>query len=132
MPAQLFTLQGNAVASVAAIKTIEIIEKKQSLWQGNYCGKIYIGKIQKKSSYIGNIRCLGLSIGVDLEDKAGKYSSLALVKKICYRCFKRGLILIYLAGKTLRVQPPLIINDYEVEKSMDIIEDSFEELEEGK
>lgn len=135
MPGQLFTLQGNAVASVAAIKTIEIIEKNHLLDRANIVGeyiKERFKKIQRKSSYIGDIRCLGLSIGVDLEDKSGKYSSSDLVKKICYRCFEKGLILIYLAGKTLRVQPPLIINDSEVEKAMDIIEDSFEELEEGK
>ena len=135
MPGQLFTLQGNAVASVAAIKTIEIIEKNHLLDRANIVGeyiKERFKKIQRKSSYIGDIRCFGLSIGVDLEDKSGKYSSSDLVKKICYRCFEKGLILIYLAGKTLRVQPPLIINDSEVEKAMDIIEDSFEELEEGK
>lgn len=135
MPGQLFTLQGNALSSVAAIKTIEIIEKDHLLDRAKVLGeyiKDRFKEIQKKSSYISNIRGTGLSIGVDLEDKSNKYSPRDLVKKICYRSFEKGVILIYLAGKTLRVQPPLSIKDSEVEKAMDIIEESFNELEEGK
>lgn len=135
MPGQLFTLQGNALSSVAAIKTIEIIEKDHLLDRAKVLGeyiKDRFKEIQKKSSYISNIRGTGLSIGVDLEDKSNKYSPRDLVKKICYRSFEKGVILIYLAGKTLRVQPPLSITDSEVEKAMDIIEESFNELEEGK
>lgn len=135
MPGQLFTLQGNALSSVAAIKTIEIIEKDHLLDRAKVLGeyiKDRFKEIQKRSSYISNIRGTGLSIGVDLEDKFNKYSPRDLVKKICYRSFEKGVILIYLAGKTLRVQPPLSIKDSEVEKAMDIIEESFNELEEGK
>lgn len=135
MPGQLFTLQGNALSSVAAIKTIEIIEKENLLERAEQVGEYIIDrfkKIQEKSSYISNIRGTGLSIGVDLEDKSNKYSPRDLVKKICFRSFEKGIILIYLAGKTLRVQPPLTITNSEVEKAMDIIEESFKELEEGK
>lgn len=135
MPGQLFTLQGNALSSVAAIKTIEIIEKENLLERAGQVGEYIVDrfkKIQEKSSYISSIRGTGLSIGVDLEDKSNKYSPRDLVKKICYRSFEKGVILIYLAGKTLRVQPPLTIKNSEVEKAMDIIEESFKELEEGK
>lgn len=135
MPGQLFTLQGNALSSVAAIKTIEIIEKENLLERAEQVGEYIIDrfkKIQEKSSYISNVRGTGLSIGVDLEDKSNKYSPRDLVKKICYSSFEKGIILIYLAGKTLRVQPPLTITNSEVEKAMDIIEESFKELEEGK
>lgn len=135
MPGQLFTLQGNALSSVAAIKTIEIIENDHLLDRAKVLGeyiKDRFKEIQNRSSYISNIRGTGLSIGVDLEDKSNKYSPKDLVKKICYRSFEKGVILIYLAGKTLRVQPPLSITNSEVEKAMDIIEESFNELEEGK
>lgn len=135
MPAQLFTLQGNALSSVAAIKTIEIIEKNNLLDRATELGNYILERfksIKLKSSYIGNIRGTGLSIGVDLEDKSDKYSSTDLVKKVCYRCFEKGLILIYLAGKTLRVQPPLVMTDEEAKYALDIIEDVFDELEQGK
>ncbi|NMW85668.1 aminotransferase class III-fold pyridoxal phosphate-dependent enzyme [Peptoniphilus sp. AGMB00490] len=135
MPAQLFTLQGNALSSVAALKTIEIIERDNLLDRATVLGeyiKSRFKKIKVKSSYIGNIRGTGLSIGVDLEDKKEKYSSNDLVKKVSYRCFEKGVILIYLVGKTLRIQPPLIISDEEIKEAMDIIEEVFEELEQDK
>ena len=59
-------------------------------------------------------------------------SSSDIAKKICYRCFEKGLILIYLGGNTLRVQPPLIMTDEEAKKAMDIIQEVFLEYEDGK
>lgn len=135
IPAQLFTLQGNAVCAISAYKTIEIIDDENLLKNAELIGKYIVLRfleIKKKSSIIKTVRGYGLSIGVELEDKYKKISSVNIVKKICYRCFEKGIILIYLAGKTLRIQPPLIINEKEAKIAMDIIEEVFSEYEKGK
>jgi len=135
MPGQLFTLQGNAVIAVAALNTIKIIREENLLKRATEVGE-YIKKrfaeIYTNSSIIKDIRGIGLTIGVELEDREKNTSSTDIVKKICYRCFERGLILIYLGRNTLRVQPPLIISDEEAKKAMDIIEQVFKEYEKGE
>lgn len=135
MPGQLFTLQGNVVCATSSIATIEVIEKENLLDRATILGayiKESFKNIEKKTTVIKNIRGLGLTIGVELEDKHQKISSSDIVKKICYRCFEKGLILIYLGGNTLRIQPPLVMTDEEVEIAMKIIEEVFLEYEAGE
>ncbi len=114
MPGQLFTLQGNAVCSSAALATIKVIKEQKLLDRaievGDYIKKRF-QQIAEKSSIVYDIRGYGLSIGVELKDKNGIVSATEISKKICYRCFEKGLILIYMGGNTLRVQPPLVISD---------------------
>lgn len=135
MPGQLFTLQGNAVCASSALETIKIIKNENLLDRANALGsyiKERFKKISEKSKIICDIRGLGLSIGIELRDDKQIVKSSDIAKKICYRCFEKGLILIYLGGNTLRVQPPLIMTDEEAKKSMDIIQEVFLEYEDGK
>ncbi len=135
MPGQLFTLQGNAVCASAALATIKVIEEQKLLDRANEVGA-YIKKrfrqIAEKSTVIYDIRGYGLSVGVELKDKNGVINATEIAKKICYRCFEHGLILIYMGGNTLRVQPPLVIKDHEIEMAMDKIEQTFTEYEKGQ
>ncbi|EFI42682.1 aminotransferase class III-fold pyridoxal phosphate-dependent enzyme [Peptoniphilus sp. oral taxon 386] len=135
MPGQLFTLQGNAVCAGAAIATIEIIENEKLLDRAVKLGD-YIKErfklISKNSSVIKDVRGLGLTIGVELEDRNKIISSSDIAKKICYRCFEKGVILIYIGGNTLRVQPPLVMTNDEAQRAMNIIEEVFCEYENGK
>ena len=135
MPGQLFTLQGNAVCASSALETIKIIKNENLLDRANELGsyiKERFKKISEKSKIICDIRGLGLSIGIELRDDKQIVKSSDIAKKICYRCFEKGLILIYLGGNTLRVQPPLIMTDEEAKKAMDIIQEVFLEYEDGK
>lgn len=135
MPGQLFTVQGNAVLASAALATIKVIEDENLLDRAVELGdfiKEEFRKIAKHSTVIKDIRGLGLTIGVELEDEKHLEVSSNIAKKICYRCFEKGLILIYLAGNTLRVQPPLVMTDEEAEKAMKILDEVFTEYEEGK
>ncbi len=135
MPGQLFTLQGNAVCASAALATIDVIKAEKLLDRavsvGDYVKKRF-KQIAEKSSIVYDIRGYGLSIGVELKDKNGMTSATEIAKKICYRCFEKGLILIYMGGNTLRVQPPLVISAQEIERAMDKIEATFLEYEKGE
>lgn len=68
---------------------------------------------------IGDIRGHGLSIGVDLFlDRETKVPYRDAATKICYRCYEKGLILIFLADGVLRIRPPLVIKEDEVDRAM--------------
>lgn len=134
-PAHLFTLAGNTTVCAAALKNIEILERidanKVSVEKGEYLASKF-NELRKKYNFIGEIRPMGLSMGVDIIDpKNGKKDPNATAK-ICYEAFKRGLILIFLNRSTLRVQPPLVIKYEEMDEAIDILDGVMKDFSEGK
>ncbi len=134
-PAHVFTLSACASVCAAALKNIEIMKRidanKLSNEKGEYLKDKFV-KLREKYDCIGDIRAYGLSIGVDIIDpKTGKKDPIA-TSKICYECFKRGVVLIFLNSCTLRVQPPLVIEYPEIDEAMDIIESAVKDFSEGK
>lgn len=135
-PAHLFTMSGNALSCVAALETINVIRDENLLEKstelGNYV-KARFEKMQEKYDLIGDVRGLGLSIGVDLvKDRESKVGNKEAAAKICYRAWEKGVILIFLADGVLRIQPPLVISKEELDEALDIIEESMVEYLNGE
>jgi len=135
-PAHLFTMSGNALSCTAAVETINIIRDEDLLNKANELGRIAKGRFEEmkeKYEIIGEVRGLGLSIGVDLvTDRITKKGNRDAAAKICYRCWEKGVILIFLADGVLRVQPPLVISEEELNRALDIIEESMQEYINGQ
>lgn len=135
-PAHLFTMSGNALSCVAALETINVIRDENLLEKstnfGNYV-KERFEEMKDKYQLIGDVRGLGLSIGVDLVvDRTSKIGNKEAAAKICYRCWEKGIILIFLASGVLRIQPPLIISKEELDKALNIIEEAIVEYINGE
>ncbi|PAB55545.1 aspartate aminotransferase family protein [Anaeromicrobium sediminis] len=136
MPAHLFTVQGNPVCAKSAIATIEVINEENLIEHSNVLGE-YIKErfnfMKEKYELIGDVRGKGLSIGVELvKDRITKEKDTQAAIKICYRCWQKGVILIFLAENILRVQPPLVITREEVKAALNIIEETIQEYIDGK
>jgi len=135
-PAHLFTMSGNALSCTAALETINIIRDEDLLNKAHDLGMFVKSRFEDmKCSYeiIGDVRGLGLSIGVDLvTDRNTKIGNRNAAAKICYRSWEKGVILIYLAEGVLRIQPPLVISKEELSKALDIIEESIQEYINGQ
>jgi 4-aminobutyrate aminotransferase len=130
-PAHVFTLSGNTTVCVAALKSIEILERENALQNsiemGDYI-KAGFEKLKEKYDIIGDIRGIGLSIGVDIvKEKGSKEKNPDATTKICYRCIQTGLVMIFLGQSTLRVQPPLVITREQVDKAMRIIDSAIDD-----
>jgi 4-aminobutyrate aminotransferase len=130
-PAHVFTLSGNTTVCVAALKSIEILERENALQNsiemGDYI-KVGFEKLKEKYDIIGDIRGIGLSIGVDIvKGKGSKEKNPDATTKICYRCIQTGLVMIFLGQSTLRVQPPLVITGEQVDKAMRIIDSAIDD-----
>lgn len=136
MPSHLFTLQGNATCAAAAMATIDIIKEEKLVENALVIGDIITQrfyKIQKKFPLIGDIRGEGLSIGIELiKDKSTMERDKIAAIKICHRLWEKGVILIFLAENIMRIQPPLVMTEEEVERALDIIEDTIEEYVNGE
>lgn len=135
-PAHLFTMSGNAVSCVAALETINVIRDEKLMEKSTELGTYVMERFEEmKSKYdiIGDVRGLGLSIGVDLvKDRDSKEGNKEAAAKICYRAWEKGIILIYLADGVLRIQPPLVISKDELDTALSIIEESIVEYLNGE
>jgi 4-aminobutyrate aminotransferase len=134
-PAHLFTMSGNATLAAVAAEQIKIIQEQDLLENARKMGRYLKTRLNAmKSAYpfIGEVRGLGLSIGVDLVEGAGSHSpSHDAAVKICHQCIKTGLIQIYVGRSTLRIQPPIIITKPEADEALAILDKAFAMYRDG-
>ncbi|PIE84813.1 MAG: aspartate aminotransferase family protein [Bacteroidia bacterium] len=134
-PAHVFTLSACAAVCVAALKNLEIMKRIDANRLSREKGAYLRGKfeeLRQRYDFIGDIRGYGLSIGVDIIDpQTGERDPIATAK-ICHACFKRGVVLIFLNGATLRVQPPLVIEYEQMDEAMGIIERAMHDYSQGR
>ena len=65
-------------------------------------------------------------IGVELvKDKVSKEPATAVRNRVEELAFERGLMVLGCGETTLRLCPPLIINEYEATVAMDILEEAL-------
>lgn len=126
------TFGGNpvsCVASVATIKTIkeaDLLNKSEAISQKAIKGLM---EMKKKYRAIGDIRGLGLMIGIEFV-KDGKEPDQEAVKKVIKGALDRGLILIECGGEKniIRFIPPLIVTQEEMDRGLAIFEEVVKEL----
>jgi 4-aminobutyrate aminotransferase len=135
-PAHLFTTIGNPVCCQAALATIEVIREEglveASKEKGEYL-KAKFMKLKKKYPLIGDVRGLGLNLGIDLvKDPKTKERYQEACAKVCYRCWEKGLLITFFANNVLRIQPPLVITKEELDKAIEIIDEAIQEFLNGE
>lgn len=134
-PAHLFTAAGNPVCCAASLATIDVIRQEKLLDHTMEMGQYTMDrfrKMQARFDLIGDVRGIGLSIGVDLvQDRTTKERNCEAAAKICYRTWEKGVLLSFFSGSVLRIQPPLVINKTELETALDALEESIEEYLKG-
>lgn len=135
-PAHLFTTSGNPIACQAALATLAVIREEGLLQQADELGRYLrsgFADLAKTDDLIGDVRGLGLTIGVDLiTDHSTKEKAREAAAKICYRCYELGAIVIFLAGSVLRIQPPLVISRQQIDQGLAIIEQAIKDYRAGR
>ena len=115
------TFGGNPMASAVAGSVLEIIEAENILDNVNamstFAKKLFLQRLEK-SSKVTDFRIKGLMIGIELN----KDPSSLLQKGI------ENKILINITGNTIRLLPPLIINESEVCELVDKVCNLIDEL----
>ncbi|AEH24031.1 leucine/methionine racemase [Pyrococcus yayanosii] len=131
-----FTLSGNPTAARAALAVIEEIEEKDLVKRAERLGekaKRRLERMKARHELIGDVRGLGLMLGVELvKDRETKERALDETKKVVWRAFELGLIVAFLQGNVLRIQPPLTIEEELLEEGLERLEEAIEDVEAGK
>jgi len=123
------TFGGNPVACAAAIATIDTIKDGRLLELAESTGRYAMERLRSIASThasIGDIRGLGLMIGVEFIDKNGG-PDRAELKKVMSRCMEKGLIIIECGTEKniARLMPPLVVTQDEMKTALDIFEEAL-------
>ncbi|MCR6691457.1 MAG: 4-aminobutyrate--2-oxoglutarate transaminase [archaeon YNP-LCB-003-016] len=123
------TFGGNPVSCVAALKTIEIVQRY--LDNVPKLGSILMGRLkemQEKYEVIGDVRGLGLMVGVELvKNRKTKEPARELRDKVLSECHRNGLIIMGAGAyhNVIRFLPPLNISEELLNKGLDIFENAL-------
>ena len=122
------TFGGNPVCIAAALKTIELLEGgliQNSAEVGVYL-KGGLEQLQKKHDCIGDVRGMGLMIGVEfVDDRTGNKPAPELRDRVEVACFERGLIILGAGANTIRWSPPLILTKENVDVALEIFDEAI-------
>ncbi len=123
------TFGGNAVSCAAAIATIEVIREDGLLARCRELGaaaKDRLRAIQEEHPLVGDVRGMGLMIGVELTGPDGTPDGAAC-GEVLEDCLKQGLIVINCGPERniIRLIPPLTISDEELGEALDILEQTI-------
>jgi 4-aminobutyrate aminotransferase len=122
------TFGGNPVAIAAALKTIELLERElvaNSAEVGSYL-KSGLEKLQSKYDCIGDVRGMGMMLGVEfISDRATKEPDAELRDRVEMASFQRGLILLGAGANTIRWSPPLILTKENVDVALEIFDEAI-------
>ncbi len=135
-----FTFAHFPVSMVAALATISVIEEENLLEHANVIGKIFadgLRELQQKYELIGDIRAIGLMIGVELvKDRESKEPARAEAEAFVHEGLKRGVIFgeskYRGLGNIVKVKPPLVINQAQAEQVLDVFEDVLQVVSNSK
>lgn len=122
------TFGGNPVCIAAALKTIELLEGglvRNSAEVGGYL-KAELEKLKRKYDCIGDVRGLGMMIGVEfVKDRASNAPAPELRDRVELACFERGLVILGAGTNTIRWSPPLILTKENVDVAIEIFDEAI-------
>lgn len=124
-----FTFEKNPLGAVAALASLEYIEKEnlgahvkimESIMKKRLLG------MMKEYSIIGDVRGIGLLWAIELvTERSMKTPANKQAELVMYRCLEKGLNFKVSSGNILTLSPPLIITKTDLNRSLDIIEDAI-------
>lgn len=131
------TFGGNPLSSAAALATIEVMEKEANPAHVTTVGnqlQTGLKQLQQKYPLIGDVRGLGLMVGVELvKDLESKEPAPQAVNHLFEETKKRGLLIgkggMY--GNVLRISPPLTATNKHVEEALEIMDHAMAAVQEA-
>jgi 4-aminobutyrate aminotransferase len=122
------TFGGNPVAIVAALKTIEILERG-AMQNAREMGEHLMNRLrelQQKHEMITDLRGRGLMIGIEIaRDAESTQPWPELRDRVVVECFNRGLVIQGAGESALRLSPPLIIDREQADFAVETLDQAI-------
>jgi 4-aminobutyrate aminotransferase-like enzyme len=123
---------GNPLAAAAALTTIETIVDDKLVENAQRVGALLLRelrRLQEKYEFIGDVRGVGLLLGMDLvkDRKTREPLSSKVSEFIFLEALKRGLLMMGYFSR-VRINPPLILTETEARDGIAILDEVFGEV----
>ncbi|MGB0035486.1 MAG: acetyl ornithine aminotransferase family protein [Candidatus Acidiferrales bacterium] len=126
------TFGGNPVCIAAALATIDLIER-QYMANAARMGEFILRQTAdwpKRHKIVGEVRGKGLMIGIEfVRDQKTKEKAPDLRNKIVQLAFHKGLLVLGSGDTTLRLCPPLMIDEEQAEHAVCTLDACIAEVE---
>jgi acetylornithine/N-succinyldiaminopimelate aminotransferase len=109
------TFGGGPLVSVAALTTLEVIEKEGLLAHAHHMGEVIQGGLKRElagTAGMKEVRGMGLMIGVELDRPCGD---------VVRRALAAGLVTNVTADRVIRLLPPLVIEEAQAKSLVAIL-----------
>jgi 4-aminobutyrate aminotransferase len=124
------TYGGNPVCIAAALATLDLIEGGL-MANSKKIGDYIFSKISdwpKRFRIVGDVRGKGLMMGVEIvRDPKTKEKAPELREKVVLNAFQRGLLTLDSGENSIRMSPPLIIDEEQADCAIAIMEEAIRE-----
>ena len=125
------TYGGNPVACASALATIAVMEAENLNERATALGKrirARFEEIQKKCKLLGDVRGLGSMMAIEFcHDRDPHRPAGPAVADILAKCREKGVLILPAGahGNIIRVLSPLVIEDAQLDRALDVIEESI-------
>jgi len=117
------TFGGNPVACEASLATLNLLDSglmDNAVKMGNRLLR-RLKNVQKNHSIIGDVRGVGLMIGVEfVKNRRTREPAVEATNKITQDAFQKGLLLLPCGDSVIRFAPPLVIDSDQVDRAVEI------------
>jgi ornithine--oxo-acid transaminase len=111
------TFGGNPLACAVARESLRVIIEENLVQRSAELGQYFLNKLKNLSSpHIKNLRGRGLFIGIELKPQAGG------ARRFCEALKERGMLCKETHEHVIRIAPPLVINQEEIDWAYDQIQ----------
>jgi len=106
---------GHRIDMAVGARIIEVMKKDKLLYNAKKMGSMLLKMMQELVGKKGiiDVRGLGLMIGIEYETKQGR-------DKLIQEAFRNGLLLLPAGEKSMRIAPPLIITEKQINEGLEI------------
>ncbi|HVA94878.1 MAG TPA: acetyl ornithine aminotransferase family protein [Candidatus Dormibacteraeota bacterium] len=126
------TFGGNPVCVAAALATMDLLES-QYIENARRIGDFLMVRMADwpaRHKIVGDVRGKGLMIGVEIvRDQKTKERAGELREAIIQRAFTKGLLLLGAGENTIRIAPPLMIDEEQAEFAVRTLDECIREVE---
>jgi 4-aminobutyrate aminotransferase len=122
------TFGGNPVSVAAALATLRLLEEGL-IANAERVGRALVSALRERlggEAVVGDVRGLGLMIGVEIvRDRFRREPAPDLRERILEEAFRRGLLLLGCGRSTIRLAPPLIVDEEDATIAAGILQEAI-------
>ena len=125
------TFGGNPVSCAAASATIKLLKDSLVANAATVGAHLLesLRELQRKHSLIGDVRGLGLMIGIELvRDRATKERAIDQRNALVQSMFRRGVLVLGAGKNAIRIAPPLVLTKSQADSLLRVLDEALAEI----